>query len=183
MVSKNKWFNHVRGIGLVVALALATPALWAATASAQEPIVGLWQVTETDPVSGAVDDHVYEQFNSDQSELENAAKPILTGNVCLGTWIKLGKNHYGLAHPVFGFQDVNSNGEGSTSTLGQSDGSSGVENLQVTVSKDKNSFSGKSVVTIVEGFDPFASGATVLVSLKFNITGKRVTVDKSLLPE
>ena len=139
MVRKNKWFNGARGIGLVVALSLAAPAIWVATASAQEPIVGLWQVTETDPVSGSVQDHVYEQFHSDQSEIENAAKPILTGNVCIGTWIKLGKNHYGLAHPVFGFQDVNSNGEGNSSTLGQSDGSSGEENLQVTVSKDKNS--------------------------------------------
>jgi len=40
MVRKNKWFNGARGIGLVVALSLAAPAIWVATASAQEPIVG-----------------------------------------------------------------------------------------------------------------------------------------------
>ena len=39
--------------------------------------------------------------------------PILTGYVCYGTWVKVGKNTYGLTHPFFNFMDVNVNGEGT----------------------------------------------------------------------
>jgi hypothetical protein len=119
---------------------------------------------------------------SDGLEFDQDVSPILTGYVCYGTWIKLGDNRYGLTHPFFTFQDVNTNGEGSESTEGQWDGNSAYFAYQVNVDKTGETFAGKMVLKIVQGPDPYDPNATVLFTGTFNLSASKIKVDKKLLP-
>jgi len=147
----------------------------------REPIVGLWRIIATDD-AGNILDRVISGWTSDGLEFDQDISPILTGYVCYGTWIKLGNNSYGLTHPFFTFQDVNTNGEGGESTEGQWDGNSAYFDYKVTVGKDGKTFSGKEVVTIVQGPDPYDPNATVLFTGIFNLSASKIEVDKKLLP-
>jgi hypothetical protein len=147
----------------------------------KEPIVGLWRITVTDD-SGNVADRVISGWTSDGLEFDQDISPILTGYVCYGTWEKLGHNTYGLTHPFFSFQDVNSNGEGSETTLGQWDGNSAYFDYKVKVAKNGKTFTGKTVVKFVQGPDPYDPGATVLFTGTFDLSATKLGVDKSLLP-
>ena len=51
---------------------------------ANEPIVGLWQVTWTDATTHQVVLNVWDVWHADQTETENDTTPILLGNVCQG---------------------------------------------------------------------------------------------------
>jgi hypothetical protein len=148
---------------------------------ASEPIVGLWRITVTDD-SGNVIDVVISGWTSDGLEFDQDLSPILTGYVCYGTWVKLEHHTYGLTHPFFDYQDVNSNGEGSEATEGQSDGNSGYFDYKVTVDKDGDSFTGKEVVKVVQGLDPYDPTATVIFTGTYNLSATKIKVDKSLLP-
>lgn len=97
--------------------------------------------------------------------------PILTENVCYGTWIKLGGHTYGLTHPFFDF----------VGTTGIWDGTSGHFEYTVTIANDGNSFTGKENFTFeVPGTNPYAGGGTTLTG--FTISATKITVNKSLLP-
>ena len=90
-----------------------------------EPIVGMWMIIVTDattrtPLTGSSPDGPATGWSSIR-----ISSPILTGYVCYGTWVKVGKNTYGLTHPFFDFMDVNANGEGTEATAGTFDGTSG----------------------------------------------------------
>ena len=147
----------------------------------KEPIVGLWLILLTDD-SGNIVDRVISGWTSDGLEFDQDISPMLTGYVCYGTWVKLDHRTYGLTHPFFTFQDVNSNGEGSEATEGQWDGNSAYFNYKVTVDKDGKTFTGKEVVKVVQGPDPYDPNATVLFTGTFNLSATKIEVDKSLLP-
>jgi hypothetical protein len=127
-----------------------------------EPIVGFWQITLKDS-GGNITDQIISGWTGDGLEFDQDLSPILTGYVCYGTWVKVGRDTYGLTHPFFDFQDLNSNGEGTEATEGQFDGNSGFFDYTVTVSKDGNSFSGRENYTIGKGAQSIRSNGSSLV--------------------
>lgn len=149
----------------------------ATSASANEPIVGLWQVTWTDADTHEVVLKVWDVWHADQTETENDTTPILIGNVCQGAWIPLGNRTYGLTHPAFNFLSAPEDQEG------QPDPSSSALILErVTVSNDGNSYQGPGIFKTIAGMDPLDPNAAVLSSENLTITAKRVQVDKTQLP-
>jgi hypothetical protein len=151
-------------------------ALTASAARADEPIVGLWQVTWTDADTHEVVSKVWDVWHADRTETQNDTGPILIGNVCQGAWTKLGERTYGLTHPAFNFLTAEDQ-------EGQPDPNSSALILErVTVSKDGNSLQGTGIYKTIQGMDPLDPNATVLGSENLIITGKRVQVDKSQLP-
>jgi hypothetical protein len=147
-----------------------------------QKLVGLWEDTYTDTNGNPTGTYQFEVYHDDQTEIENDTAPTLTGNVCLGTWKKLQGNTYGLVHPFFDFQDVNSNGEGTENTEGQPDGTSAFYACNIELAKDGNSFQSKCHLKVVAGFDPFNSSAAVLGEGDFGIQGKRIAFDQTLIP-
>ena len=147
-----------------------------------QKLVGLWEDTYTDTNGNPSGTYQFEEYHDDQTEIENDTAPTLTGNVCLGTWKQLQGNIYGLVHPFFNFQDVNSNGEGTEGTEGQPDGTSGFYACNIDLAKDSNSFQSKCHVKLVAGMDPFNSNAAVLFQGDFGIQGKRIVFDQALIP-
>jgi len=165
-----RWRVAAMGVATLLMMGLAS-----APALADQPIVGLWEVTLS--LTGMPPLHSFENWNSDHTQLENAAKPILGGNVCLGAWISLGKNSFGLTHPVYLFDDT-----AESSTEGQPTGNSGNLLYSITVDSSKANFSGNATLKLYKGFDPFDPAAPVLATFKGTVVGKRVSVDKSQLP-
>jgi len=113
----------------------------------------------------------FETWSSDGTQAETAIKPVLSGNVCLGLWTSLGKQSYGLTHPVYNFDDT-----------GTANGTSANLMYRVTLSHGNNSFSGNASLTVFDGIDPFDPAATVLATFTGTVTAKRITVNKSQLP-
>ena len=163
--------------GLSGVIILTTIMMTAAnTARADEPIVGLWQVTWTDADTHEVVAKVWDVWHADRTETQNDTGPILIGNVCQGAWEKLGDRTYGLTHPAFNFLTAEDH-------EGEPDPNSSALILErVTVSKDGNSLQGTGFYKTIQGMDPLDPNATVLGSENLTITGKRVQVDKSQLP-
>ena len=141
----------------------------------------MWQIIAKD-ANGNIADRIFSGWTGDGLEFDQDISPILTGSVCYGTWVKLADNTYGLTHPYFTFMDANTNGEGSESTEGQWDGNSGFFNYKVTVSRDGKNFTGKEIVKVVQGPNPYDPGATVLFTATFSLSASKVEVDSSLLP-
>jgi len=149
----------------------------ATSASTNEPIVGLWQVTWKDATTQQLVLNVWDVWHADQTETENDTTPILVGNVCQGAWIPLGNRTYGLTHPAFNFLSAPEDQEG------QPDPNSSALILErVTVSNDGNSYQGKGIFKTIAGMDPLDPTAAVLSSENLTITAKRVQVDTSQLP-
>ena len=158
-----------------------TNALKVLSHGPNEAIVGLWLILVTDS-NANITDRVFAGWTGDGLEFDQDISPILTGYVCYGTWVKVGKNTYGLTHPFFDFMDVNSNGEGTLATVGHSDGTSGLLNYTVTVSKDGKTFTGKENVVVVNGPNPYDPAATVLFTGSANLAATRISVNPSQLP-
>ena len=155
-------------LAMLSAVAFLTMAAASSTANAQ-PIVGLWEVTVT--LTGQPVLNSFETWSSDGTQAETAIKPVLSGNVCLGLWTSLGKQSYGLTHPVYNFDDT-----------GTANGTSANLMYRVTLSHGNNSFSGNASLTVFDGIDPFDPAATVLATFTGTVTAKRITVNKSQLP-
>ena len=134
---------------LAASFALVVLGFGASTASAEQPIVGLWEITVKDP-GGNVIDYVFTGWTSDGLEFDqDTASPILTGYVCYGHWIKLKDHTYALTHPFFDYN-------GST---GIWDTTSGYFNYVVTVSHNGKTFTGKeNGKSGVPGPNPYAAG-------------------------
>ena len=157
-------------LAMLSAVAFLTMAATGPTANAgAQPIVGLWEVTVT--LTGLPVLQSFETWSSDGTQAETALKPVLSGNVCLGLWTSLGKQSYGLTHPVYNFDGG-----------GDPDGTSANLMYRVTVSHDKKSFSGNASFTIFDGIDPFDPTATVEQTFTGTVTAKRITVNESQLP-
>ena len=155
-------------LAMLSAVAFLTMAAASSTANAQ-PIVGLWEVTVTLTGQPVLDS--FETWSSDGTQAETAIKPVLSGNVCLGLWTSLGKQSYGLTHPVYNFDDT-----------GTANGTSANLMYRVTLSHGNNSFSGNASLTVFDGIDPFDPAATVLATFTGTVTAKKITVNKSQLP-
>ena len=168
----------LRGAAVLCALALSMLGA-SSEVLADEPIVGLWQTTLSD--AGGITDRVFEAFHSDNTEIENDTSPILAENVCPGTWVSLGDHTYGLTHPFFNFYG----GQPGTTELneGQPDGTSGLLLFKVTVDKNRDSFGGKWIFETCPTQDPFDSSHPCSLTDSGTLTAKRVTVDKSMLPQ
>jgi len=141
-------------------------------ASAQEPIVGLWEITATGSGSTAgYFDNVFSGWTSGGLEFDQDISPILTGYVCYGHWIKLKGPTYGLTHPFFDYD----------STIGVWLGTSGYFDYTVTVSNDGTTFTGKENGTDgVAGPNPYATGGTPFSGIRLSAT--KIEVNRSLLP-
>ncbi len=162
---------------MLMAAAMMFLGLRPTGAAADEPIVGLWQVTWKDAVTQAVVLNVWDVWHADRTETQNDTTPILIGNVCQGAWIPLGKRTYGLTHPAFNFLSAPEDQEG------QPDSSNSALVLErVTVSKDGNTLQGLGIYKTIAGMDPLDPHAAVLSSENITITGKRVQVDQTQLP-
>jgi hypothetical protein len=170
-----------RGILVAAIAVLVTVGSRTQKASADQgsqPIVGLWEITVSYgpslgcPTSSCVYDHVFSGWTSDGLEFDqDAVAPILTGEVCYGTWIKLGSNTFGLTHPFFDFD----------AATGVWAGTSGYFNYTVTVSPDGRSFTGKQNGTDgVPGPNPYAGTGSPYTGLTLSAT--KIAVNRSLLP-
>ena len=170
---------------LIAAVALAVFALGTSTVFAdegeegtvREPTVGFWQVTYKDATTGDVILHVWEAWHGDRTEMQNVSANPISGNVCQGAWVPLGRRTYGLNHPAYIFLTTPEDQEG------QLNPSYSIDILaRVTVNKSGDKFTGTGIIKVIEGIDPLDPTAPVLGSENITMTGKRVTVDVSQLP-
>jgi hypothetical protein len=174
---------------LIAALAMVVLGLRASGSSAdegkkgeiEEPIVGFWQVTFKHADGNT--EYVWDAWHSDRTEIQNDSADILAGNVCQGSWVPLGHRTYGLTHPAFVFADGKHPDYGWTEdNEGQFANASCVILERIKVDKSSNNYSGPGQIKCVAAPDPFDPTAPVIFTDKIDITGKRVTVDVSLLP-
>jgi hypothetical protein len=167
-----------KSIRLLPAIAILVLPVWNSIASADEPIVGFWQVTWTDATSKAVVNNVWDVWHSDHTETQDDTSPILFGNVCQGAWISLGKRTFGLTHPAFNFLTSPEDQEGLVDTT-----NSALILERVAVAKDGKTFNGTGIIKTIQGMNPLDPAALVIGTPEtINIVGTRVTVDVSQLP-
>jgi hypothetical protein len=189
MCAKKKRTGLFKSAGLLAAIVILLLAGWSSSALAEEPrgddqrrsepIVGFWQITWTDAVSGAVILNGWDTWHSDHTETQDDNSPILFGNVCQGAWISLGERSFGLTHPSFFFFTSPESQEGQQDTT-----MSQVIFERVTVANDRKTFTGTGIIKNVEGINPLDPTAPLIgTPEKINITGTRVTVDVSQLPQ
>jgi hypothetical protein len=76
----------------------------AAGSSAANSVVGLWMVNFVS--EGQIVDQGFDSWSADGTEILNDDPPPSTGNVCLGTWVKIAPNTYLLKHPSWTFDDA-----------------------------------------------------------------------------
>ena len=163
------WSRYVQIAAMAVALGLIVLGLGSSRAAAEEPIVGLWQVTAsygTTPLW-----NVIMAWTSDGLEVEDYALPILECHICYGHWIKLHGRTYGQTHPYFEYDPKTEEWAGK----------SGLINYKITVSNDGKTFTGEqSGKSGVPGPNPYAAGGNSCDGI--TLKGTNVDVDKSLLP-
>jgi len=164
--------GHRANLALAGSIALAVIGFGASAASAQEPIVGLWEITATGP-NGSFVDNVFSGWTSDGLEFDqDTNSPILTGYVCYGHWIKLKGRTYGLTHPFYDYD----------ATTGLWTGTSGHFDCVVTVSKDGKTFTGaENYKDGISGPNPY-TGTGGFVFNGTTLSATKIEVDKSLLP-
>src|SRR5215469_10000817 len=110
-----------KSLALPAAIAILMLPVWSSITLAAQPIVGLWQVTWTDPFNGQVINLVWDTWHSDRTETQNdstnsissAESPVGGSNVSQGAWLPLGNRTYGLTHPAFNFLDSPEDQEGN----------------------------------------------------------------------
>ena len=143
----------------------------------KEPIVGLWLATFKDATDRHVVSYVWDVWHSDRTETENDSANTISGNVCQGAWVPLGKRTYGLTHPAFAFAVEPEDQEGqfidtfSCNIL-----------ERVTVDKSGKNYAGPGLIKCVAGIDPLDPTAHVNSTENITIRAKRVAVDVSQLP-
>jgi hypothetical protein len=178
MWARTKGISLFRSAGMLAVMAILILPGWSSSASADQPIVGFWQITWTDAVTGAVILNGWDTWHSDQTETQDDNSPILFGNVCQGAWISLGERTFGLTHPSFFFFTSPEGQEGQQDTT-----MSQVIFERVTVANNRKTFTGTGIIKNIQGINPLDPTAPVIGSPeKINIIGKRVTVDVSQLP-
>jgi hypothetical protein len=136
-------------------------------ATAAEPtMVGTWKEhwiskgSEGIP-DGAEIDAGYAQWHSDGTEINvSGLRAPLTGDVCLGEWIKTGARTYRLNH--FGIS-YNSTGLGLV----------GVARIQQWLTLDQKGMATSGTFTI----DQYNESGTLLAHIQGNVIGTRVTMD------
>jgi hypothetical protein len=155
----------------------------------RDPIVGGWELTLS--TGGSITDYIFEQFHSDGTEIEDDITDVLSGNVCMGVWEKLHDGTYGVTHPSFNFYgyDIHPGGvlfqnpanPPAMGLAGQPDGTLTVLFFRLTVSKNGQTLSGKVNVESCNSLD--FSTATCSAPFTFDVSGKRIKVNTSQLPQ
>jgi len=93
-------------------LSMRPVALWATTGLLSvsdegdhggPSVVGTWHVTYT--TAGAPGGEAFIQWHSDGTEFENINFPILGGNICMGSWKSLDRNHVSRYHVGWLYND------------------------------------------------------------------------------
>lgn len=169
-LTKGRCSRSMRSMIAATAIALAMLGLGASSAKAEEPIVGLWEITES--CDGSVCDHIFSGWTSDGLEFDSDISPALVVPLCYGTWIKLKERTFALTHGYFDYDG----------TTGMWNGNSGYFDYVVTVSKDGKTFTGVANQTDqVPGPNPFAGGGTPYTGT-LTLSATKIEVDKSLLP-
>lgn len=127
----------------------------------QEPLVGLWRVSFTDP-SQNYSDTAYIAYHSDFTEFQNSERVPSTGAICQGVWERTGRftyrvNHYALAY-------------------GDSQNLTNVIRIReyITVNEARKTFTGEFIQ------DVYDTAHHLLATLKGTMTGKRVTIDSDI---
>jgi hypothetical protein len=167
---KGRCSQLTRSVVAATAIALATLGIGVASASAQEPIVGLWEITES--CNGTVCDHIFSGWTGDGLEVDSDISPALVVPICYGHWIKLKERTYALTHAYFDYD----------SSTGLWNGNSGYFDYVVTVSRDGTTFTGVANQTDqVPGPNPYAGGGTPYTGT-LTLTASKIEVNKSLLP-
>ena len=138
------------------------PLLGAATSSAHESIVGLWQ---TSFLVGSGPDVAYQGFQQwhlggTEAMVDNGVPPSL-GNVCVGVWKQAARRTYKLRHTTFNW-DAEGNRAGTFVML-----------MTVTLDRRGNTFAGTYVA---DSFD--LSGAVIPeLHAEGAVRSVRITVD------
>ena len=135
--------------------------------NSQEPsIVGTWKEHWISEGSDGIPDGTevdagYAQWHSDGTEINNSGlRTPMTGNVCLGEWIKTGArtyqlNHFGISYDSTGLNLV------------------GPARIQqwLTIDPEGNATSGKFTI------DQWDESGNLLAHVQGNVTGTRVTME------
>jgi len=135
-------------------------------AKSEPTIVGTWKEHWISEGSNGIPDGAevdagYAQWHSDGTEINNSGlRTPMTGNVCLGEWIKTGErtyqlNHFGISYDPTGLNLV------------------GPARIQqwLTIDREGNSTSGKFTI------DQYDEAGNLLAHVQGNVTGTRVTMD------
>jgi hypothetical protein len=135
-------------------------------AKSEPTIVGTWKEHWISEGSNGIPDGAevdagYAQWHSDGTEINNSGlRTPMTGNVCLGEWIKTGErtyqlNHFGISYDPTGLNLV------------------GPARIQqwLTIDREGNSTSGKFTI------DQWDEAGNLLAHVQGNVTGTRVTMD------
>ena len=173
MNKKHRGFIGLCGLGLAIAVALATFAFAAPGALADEPIVGLWDAVWRDANTNSLVLRAWDVWHSDRTETQNDTGPVIAGFVCQGAWKPLGDRTYFLTHPSFDYTGADGHWDLTSSV---------VIYEKVTVSRDGNSFSGTGEFRTYSTPDPFDPAGTLLSTEPITITATRVIPDPSQLP-
>ena len=135
-------------------------------AKSEPTIVGTWKEHWISEGSDGIPDGTevdagYAQWHSDGTEINNSGlRAPMTGNVCLGEWIKTGArtyqlNHFGISYDSTGLNLV------------------GPARIQqwLTIDREGNSTSGKFTI------DQWDEAGNLLAHVQGNLTGTRVTME------
>jgi hypothetical protein len=127
-------------------------------------IAGMW--TSTVVADGQALDIGFEQWTNGGLQVLNDMSPILAGNICYGTWVKIAPYTYKLNHPAFLYDDAWVN----VICIGY---------IRATVTLDK---SGKtySGVSTFEGYD--LAGDVLVPISSAELVGQRLGVDTTVRP-
>jgi hypothetical protein len=120
-------------------------------------IVGLWMSTFLS--QGQIVDQGFDMWTSDGLEVLNDTPPPATGNVCLGTWVRVAPNTYLLKHPSWTF-DAAGNLNGTAI-------------IRETITVDPSGHTYKGTFTV----DVLSLSGNPLQHFAGTITGTRITVD------
>jgi hypothetical protein len=129
-------------------------------------IVGFWHFKFVSQGSAGIPDGTevdagYTQWHSDGTEITNSGghAPI-TSSFCLGVWKQTGEHSYQLSHFAIAWDATGANLVGPVHLQ-----------EQVTVSADRNSYSGPFTT------DVYDESGNVLAHIQGTVTGTRITVD------
>jgi hypothetical protein len=124
---------------------------------ATNSIVGLWMSTFSS--QGQIVDQGFDMWTSDGLEVLNDTPPPATGNVCLGTWVRIAPTTYLLKHPSWTFDDAGN--------------LNGTAVIRETITVDSSGMTYKGTFTV----DILGLSGNPLQHLSGTISGTRITVD------
>lgn len=151
--------SNVRGVNAAKPMAhiVGDPEAEAKALGGSNSIVGLWMSTFLS--QGQIVDQGFDMWTSDGLEVLNDTPPPATGNVCLGTWVRVAPNTYLLKHPSWTFDDAGN--------------LNGTAIIRETITVDPSGQTYKGTFTV----DVLSLSGNPLQHIAGTISGTRITVD------